>query len=64
MWDGSAGRGTQTAHRLDTGQVGRGWGLEGLGGERESGEVAWEDQARMDACMNLRASRGRQSEIK
>ena len=38
--------------------------MEGLGGERESGEVAWEDQARMDACMNLRASRGRQSEIK
>ena len=37
--------------------------MEGLGGERESGEVAWEDQARMDACMSLRASRGSQSEI-
>ena len=26
------------------------------------GEGAWEDQARMDPCMNLRAFRGRQSE--
>ena len=59
MRDGSAGRGTQTAHRLDTGGKGLRVGGTGWG---EKGEGAWEDQARMDPCMNLRAFRGRQSE--
>ena len=62
MRDGSAGRGTQTAHRLDTG--GKGFRVGGTGWG-EKGEGAWEDQARMDPCMNLRASeadRARSSE--